>query len=957
MKQQRLVLKVVVDGDQAQASLNQLEGTSKNLVNKIVDFGVKGGVAFYAVKSAVTGLYNGIKGLLDAHLEQEKANRLVTLAFKEQTSEMQKFASAIQKVTNYGDEQTLPLMAKLSTTYKLTSEEIKQLTPLLLDFADANASTGMSISSAFDLMGRAVNGHTDMLSRYGIELDKARLKQEGVSYLVEKLAQDYQGTARALADTRLQSANAIGDLKEEMGRLLSNVMDPFIRKTLEATYKLNDFFAQMGKSNNLSKANQEIAEQSLRFETLTSRLRVLGDVTNSTDADKELFRSTLVELKDTFGGYIGEVDTTITKYQDLVDAVDSARDAMIREAGSKMALAENQDLIEQIAKDKVSMQESYDNIAEYQVKLKEWKDSYNEALDSDLGDAVLSKYETYISKYEALITDNEEKIEKLKNNIETSHKKIDDIQKFYASAFEKNTSLIINSQGTFTERLQAVDELYNKGKLEKLSLELKQTRETYEAISESEIDAKLEAYTKIKEIEKEIETEKENQRKEAESKLLERQALEEKYSLLSIEDEKERAIKELEILRDKELAKADELKVGAEKRKQIEEYYAKEIAKVKEAESETKTDVVAKQEKVFQDKLARLRIEKELGLATYDELKQALSDYAEFAKRAYGEQSNEYLNALNDMRMANMSWGSNLRDIWKDAFNNLYQEGFEEGEYGLVKREEAYINYLSRLIAKEKEGSATKKALESEVFKHQVELEKSKTELVKDGVASTLEMGSRLMTAYQGQSKSMFNIGKALAIANAGMNTFEGVTKAIASYPPPISIIMAGIQSALGLAEVDKIRKTKFAPKAKYGGLSGLLKGPSHANGGILIEAEGKEYITQGKRVDELGVGFFDFINYAPLENIKKAFSGVSIPDVPGPAVSPNFAYATGGLVSSNNSFINDLITEIRSLRQEFREKNMTVNNYISANEVIDKADSAKFNEKNEEGSIVRSRW
>jgi len=35
----------------------------------------------------------------------------------------------------------------------------------------------------------------------------------------------------------------------------------------------------------------------------------------------------------------------------------------------------------------------------------------------------------------------------------------------------------------------------------------------------------------------------------------------------------------------------------------------------------------------------------------------------------------------------------------------------------------------------------------------------------------------------------------------------------------------------------------------------------------------------------------------------------------------------------------------------------MTVNNYISANEVIDKADSAKFNEKNEEGSIVRSRW
>lgn len=79
-------------------------------------------------------------------------------------------------------------------------------------------------------MGRAVNGNTEMLGRYGIELDKTRLNQEGVSYLVEKLAKDYQGTARVLADTRLQSANAIGDLKEEMGRLLSNVMDPSIRK-------------------------------------------------------------------------------------------------------------------------------------------------------------------------------------------------------------------------------------------------------------------------------------------------------------------------------------------------------------------------------------------------------------------------------------------------------------------------------------------------------------------------------------------------------------------------------------------------------------------------------------------------------------------------------------------------------------------------------------------------------
>ncbi|MCD4829750.1 MAG: hypothetical protein K8R90_10020 [Candidatus Cloacimonetes bacterium] len=60
---------------------------------------------------------------------------------------------------------------------RLTTSEVAELAPVLVDFADANASTGMSVASAFDLMGRVLNGHTEMLGRYGLELYKTKIEQ------------------------------------------------------------------------------------------------------------------------------------------------------------------------------------------------------------------------------------------------------------------------------------------------------------------------------------------------------------------------------------------------------------------------------------------------------------------------------------------------------------------------------------------------------------------------------------------------------------------------------------------------------------------------------------------------------------------------------------------------------------------------------------------------------------
>ena len=186
-------------------------------------------IAVDGVLQVVGGLARSMNGLLDASLGQRQAMTLAAVTFGEAAEEMGNFASTMQEVTNFEDDQLLSLMSKLSQTFKLNKDEIQQLVPLLLDFTEANKATGMSVESAFDLMGRALNGHTAMLGRYGIVLDETRLKTEGVSYLVEKLGEDYGGTAEALADLRLQNANAWGDIQETVGDMLTTLINPLLQ--------------------------------------------------------------------------------------------------------------------------------------------------------------------------------------------------------------------------------------------------------------------------------------------------------------------------------------------------------------------------------------------------------------------------------------------------------------------------------------------------------------------------------------------------------------------------------------------------------------------------------------------------------------------------------------------------------------------------------------------------------
>lgn len=70
-------------------------------------------------------------------------------------------------------------------------------------------------------------------------------------------------------------------------------------------------------------------------------------------------------------------------------------------------------------------------------------------------------------------------------------------------------------------------------------------------------------------------------------------------------------------------------------------------------------------------------------------------------------------------------------------------------------------------------------------------------------------------------NKAMFRINQIAGAANAAINTAEGVTKALAAYPPPLSFAMAGLQAAAGAAQIAAIKSQSFGGGASAPSVAG----------------------------------------------------------------------------------------------------------------------------------------
>lgn len=224
-----------------------------------------------------------------------------------------------------------------------------------------------------------------------------------------------------------------------------------------------------------------------------------------------------------------------------------------------------------------------------------------------------------------------------------------------------------------------------------------------------------------------------------------------------------------------------------------------------------------------------------------------------------------------------------------DAIFNYKRKRTNE-EYALDKKD-ADLNYkqsvkrIDEELKAEKKGSDKYEKLMLEKQRLDIDFAKANKERKDQEELDNMSGMDRLGAVFKAAAKSAIQT----TASTAAVKAFDG---ALAYFPGPPGWIIAPIAAA-----------TTYAAVSAFGGMfanggeveTGVLKGNSHGRGGIWINAEGGEHITKKSRVSELGVPFFDFINSAPVSDVRKMMSTVNIPSYKS---KPRMVMAEGGLVN-----------------------------------------------------------
>jgi len=869
-------------------------------------------IAVDGVIAAVGGLVRSMNGLLDASLGQRQAMTLASVAFGEAAGEMGNFASSMQQVTNFEDDQLLSLMSKLSQTFKLNKDEIQQLVPVLLDFTEANKATGMSVESAFDLMGRALNGHTEMLGRYGIELDDTRLKTEGVSYLVEKLGEDYGGTATALADLRLQNANAWGDIQETVGDMLTTLINPLLKglKLLMDAY--NSLSPIMkGFVTGLAVAIPVIATVTTAITALTAAYHALQVAMNPVAGIIGISVGALSALGLGLAAASIKTDVMVESQKSMTDEIKECNRQVSIEAEKFNFLAtrllELRSATNLATSDKTEMKNIIrtmnEQYGEYIGNIDLATSSYNElaAALRSASEALIQKQiaEVYGERYQAQLRRVAE--------LQVQYNDLMKVSRENQSQFIQDREMLqggpgdywkLSPEGILNEQITQVRDNLNqaKGDLNDFAAAYRQALMELPDMRLSSGDGSGASSDN---------TQSDNRRSEEERILEQLRQLQQKYDVLAIDDAVLRKQKELEVQRDAELAKAQALGASEELLQSIRDHYADESVRVETEAAEARTRQIE---------------------AETEERRKAVEE----ERRQQQELSDLRFNfEQRSLDLAGQTWDAQLRAI---------------DEYYAKRREKL----LAAGLSEEQITAQSEKAKAQIRNQYEMRNLQGAQQIMRD-LAKTSEIFG----------KKGFAMWKTLAIGQAMIDTYASATaayKAMAGIPivgPGLAITAAAAAIGAGLANVAVIQATE-PPKAETGG---LLVGKSHNEGGILIEAEGEEYITAKDRVRALGRNLFDFLNFAPIEKVKLAFAGLPIPSVPIPQSVGSY-YAAGGSVSGRGSMDSIMDTIVSVVREEFHNLRQSISDNKPNIEInVDPLsnDPVKVSEIADTGKMIRS--
>ncbi len=261
MPDNEIKLKLVIDGKEALASISLTDKELKELASSIRKAGDESRGSSDKIVHAFAQARNLIQGLKEtfsilsqalqsniiAYQEQEAALVKLSTALK-QTNQytddniksLTDYAAELQQTTIYGDEVTETVMAQL-LAMGLSVEQTKQAT---LQAANLATVMGTDLNTAARAMADLFNGNVVMIGRYVKGLDETIIKSGDLNKILAMLNERIGGQAEAIGKSSVGALarmnNAIGDLRENTGQLLSNALEPFVSVISDLVKQLND---------------------------------------------------------------------------------------------------------------------------------------------------------------------------------------------------------------------------------------------------------------------------------------------------------------------------------------------------------------------------------------------------------------------------------------------------------------------------------------------------------------------------------------------------------------------------------------------------------------------------------------------------------------------------------------------------------------------------------------------
>lgn len=195
----------------------------------------------------VYGIFQSTLGAqLTAYQEQERASVQLATAMQsagiytdEAYESLIAYSTQLQQTTIYGDELTIQTMAQL-TAMGLNADQLKEAT---LQAANLASLMGTDLTGAVRVMGDLFAGDATMINRYIKGLDETILKSGNLDKILKMLNERIGGQAEAVGNTGygqiVKYSNALGDLQENAGQLISNGIGPMVKMLGDLINKFN----------------------------------------------------------------------------------------------------------------------------------------------------------------------------------------------------------------------------------------------------------------------------------------------------------------------------------------------------------------------------------------------------------------------------------------------------------------------------------------------------------------------------------------------------------------------------------------------------------------------------------------------------------------------------------------------------------------------------------------------